>query len=107
MTTVPERERTGAREGFAALTGLHHVTAITGTARENVRFYTHTLGMRLTKKTVNQDDVRAYHLFCGDAVASPGSELTFFDWERAVPRLSLPPFLEGRRADIEAGLEPL
>jgi glyoxalase family protein len=69
-----------------ALTGLHHVTAITGAAPENVRFYTRTLGMRLTKKSVNQDDVTAYHLFYGDAVASPGSELTFFDWPGAVPR---------------------
>jgi glyoxalase family protein len=69
-----------------ALTGLHHVTAITGAAAENVRFYTRTLGMRLTKKSVNQDDVTAYHLFYGDAVASPGSELTFFDWPGAIPR---------------------
>jgi glyoxalase family protein len=68
------------------LTGLHHVTAITGAAPENVRFYTQTLGMRLTKKTVNQDDVRAYHLFYGDARATPGTELTFFDWPGAVPR---------------------
>lgn len=69
-----------------ALMGLHHVTAITASAAENVRFYTRTLGMRLTKKTVNQDDVTAYHLFYGDAVASPGSELTFFDWPHAAPR---------------------
>lgn len=69
-----------------ALGGVHHVTAITGNARDNVRFYTRTLGMRLTKKSVNQDDVTAYHLFYGDAVASPGSELTFFDWPHAAPR---------------------
>ena len=62
------------------LKGIHHLTAITASARENVSFYTGTLGMRLIKKTVNQDDTSAYHLFYGDAVASPGADLTFFDW---------------------------
>ncbi|NJK78554.1 MAG: ring-cleaving dioxygenase [Chloroflexaceae bacterium] len=66
------------------LTGLHHLTAITGQASANVAFYTHTLGMRLVKKTVNQDDVSAYHLFYGDTVGNPGTELTFFDWPAAV-----------------------
>ena len=61
------------------LTGIHHLTAITATRPEN-RFYTGTLGMRLVKKTVNQDDISAYHLFYGDGIASPGSDLTFFDW---------------------------
>jgi len=68
-----------------ALTGHHHLTAITARAGENYAFYTQTLGMRLVKKTVNQDDVRAYHLFYGDGVASPGSDITFFDWP-ALPR---------------------
>ncbi len=67
-----------------ALTGIHHVTAITARARDNLAFYTGILGMRLVKKTVNQDDVSAYHLFYADAVGSPGSDLTFFDWESAV-----------------------
>ena len=62
------------------LLGIHHVTAVTANASENHRFYTETLGMRLVKKTVNQDDVRAYHLFYADAVGSPGTDLTFFDW---------------------------
>ena len=62
------------------LTGLHHVTAITAKAPENLSFYTKTLGMRLVKKTVNQDDVSAYHLFYADAKGSPGTDLTFFDW---------------------------
>jgi glyoxalase family protein len=65
------------------LTGLHHVTAVTATARENVDFYTRVLGMRLVKKTVNQDDVTAYHLFYGDQNGSPGTEVTFFDWPRS------------------------
>lgn len=60
--------------------GIHHVTAVTANARENHQFYTHVLGMRLVKKTVNQDDVSAYHLFYADAQGSPGSDLTFFDW---------------------------
>ncbi len=62
------------------LTGIHHLTAVTADAPGNHRFYTQTLGMRLVKKTVNQDDVSAYHLFYADALASPGSDLTFFDW---------------------------
>ncbi|HSI40451.1 MAG TPA: ring-cleaving dioxygenase [Xanthobacteraceae bacterium] len=62
------------------LTGIHHLTAITADAAGNHAFYTRTLGMRLVKKTVNQDDVSAYHLFYADAEASPGSDLTFFDW---------------------------
>ncbi len=62
------------------LTGFHHLTAVTAQARENLRFYTDTLGMRLVKRTVNQDDVSAYHLFYADGLASPGSDLTFFDW---------------------------
>ena len=62
------------------LTGLHHVTAVTARAADNVRFYTQTLGLRLVKKTVNQDDVSAYHLFYGDEIGRPGTEVTFFDW---------------------------
>ena len=62
------------------LTGIHHLTAVTGNAPGNHAFYTGTLGMRLVKKTVNQDDVSAYHLFYADGLASPGSDLTFFDW---------------------------
>ena len=64
------------------LTGLHHVTAVTGNAPANVDFYTRVLGLRLVKKTVNQDDVSAYHLFYGDEGGNPGTELTFFDWPR-------------------------
>src|SRR6266487_6840177 len=62
------------------LGGIHHVTAVTGNASRNVAFYTHVLGMRLTKKTVNQDDVSAYHLFYGDELGHPGTDLTFFEW---------------------------
>ncbi len=62
------------------LTGLHHVTAISARIRENYRFYTQTLGMRLVKRSVNQDDVSAYHLFYADAKGTPGTDLTFFDW---------------------------
>src|SRR5437868_9182712 len=62
------------------LGGIHHVTAVTGNASRNVAFYTQILGMRLTKKTVNQDDVSAYHLFYGDELGRPGTDLTFFEW---------------------------
>lgn len=67
------------------LGGLHHITAITGNASLNVAFYTNVLGMRLVKKTVNQDDVSAYHLFYGDETGKPGFDLTFFDWPSAGP----------------------
>ena len=69
------------------LGGLHHVTAVTGNAAANVTFYTQILGMRLVKKTVNQDDVSAYHLFYADAAGNPGTELTFFDWPHTIPNL--------------------
>ena len=62
------------------LTGIHHVTAITADAPGNNRFYTETLGLRRVKKTVNQDDTSAYHLFFADGAGSPGTDLTFFDW---------------------------
>ena len=65
------------------LTGLHHVSAITAHIADNKRFYTETLGMRLVKRTVNQDDVSAYHLFYADAAGSPGTDLTFFDYAGA------------------------
>lgn len=67
--------------------GLHHITAVTANARANVAFYTQVLGLRLVKRTVNQDDVSAYHLFYGDAVGSAGTELTFFDWAQAGPNV--------------------
>jgi glyoxalase family protein len=66
------------------LTGIHHLTAVTADVRGNHRFYTQVMGMRLVKRSVNQDDVSAYHLFYSDAVGSPGNDLTFFDW--SVPR---------------------
>lgn len=62
------------------LTGIHHLTAVTANAAANYRFYTQTLGLRLVKRTVNQDDVSAYHLFYADGRATPGTDLTFFDW---------------------------
>jgi glyoxalase family protein len=67
------------------LDGLHHITAITGDARRNVDFYTRVLGLRLIAKTVNQDDPGVYHLFYGDEHASPGFDLTFFDYKLAKP----------------------
>src|SRR3712207_7413501 len=63
------------------LLGIHHLTAVSASIRENFRFYTTVLGMRLVKRSVNQDDVTAYHLFYADAVGTPGTDLTFFDWK--------------------------
>jgi len=65
------------------LTGIHHLTAISARPRDNLAFYTDLLGMRLVKKTVNQDDVSAYHLFYADGNANPGTDLTFFDFPAA------------------------
>lgn len=61
------------------LLGLHHVSILTGKAERNFQFYTKILGLRLVKKTVNQDNTESYHLFYGDAKGSPGTEITFFD----------------------------
>lgn len=65
------------------LNGIHHVTAVTAQIGRNVDFYTRLLGLRLVKKSVNQDDTSAYHLFYADKVGSPGTDMTFFDWPRA------------------------
>jgi glyoxalase family protein len=62
------------------LKGFHHLTAITADAPGNHKFYTRILGLRLVKKTVNQDDTSAYHLFYADGLGSPGTDITFFDW---------------------------
>lgn len=67
------------------LEGIHHITAITGDAPANVNFYAGTLGLRLVKKTVNQDDPTVYHLFYADEKGSPGADLTFFEYPGARP----------------------
>jgi glyoxalase family protein len=72
------------------LIGIHHLTAVSAKIQDNHRFYTQTLGMRLVKRSVNQDDVKAYHLFYADAVGTPGTDLTFFDWP-------VPPAVRGTR----------
>jgi len=68
------------------LKGFHHLTAITADAPGNHKFYTQSLGLRLVKKTVNQDDPSAYHLFYADGAGSPGTDITFFDWPAARER---------------------
>jgi glyoxalase family protein len=67
------------------LEGIHHITAITGDAPGNVDFYVRVLGLRLVKKTVNQDDPTIYHLFYADEKGSAGSDLTFFEYPGATP----------------------
>ena len=79
--------------------GLHHITAIAGDAQQNLDFYADVLGMRLVKRSVNQDDPGTYHLFYADAAGSPGADLTFFPWPRlAPPRM-------GHGLALEVGLE--
>ena len=65
------------------LDGIHHITAITADAPRNVDFYGRVLGLRLVKKTVNQDDPTVYHLFYADEKGSPGSDITFFEYPGA------------------------
>jgi glyoxalase family protein len=65
--------------------GLHHITAIAGDPQENLDFYAGILGMRLVKRSVNQDDPSSYHLFYADALGHPGADLTFFPWARVAP----------------------
>jgi glyoxalase family protein len=67
------------------LEGIHHITAITGDAAGNVEFYTDVLGLRMVKRTVNQDEPNVYHLFYGDEHGSPGMDLTFFEYPGAAP----------------------
>jgi glyoxalase family protein len=69
------------------LTGIHHVTAVSARIADNLDFYTQVLGLRLVKKSVNQDDVSAYHLFYADKLGSPGTDMTFFDWPHIGPNV--------------------
>ena len=79
------------------LEGIHHLTAVTARVKVNYDFYTKVLGMRLVKRSVNQDDVSAYHLFYADAVGSPGTDLTFFDWK-------IPPERRGNHSIVRTHL---
>jgi glyoxalase family protein len=67
------------------LNGIHHITAITSDAQRNVDFYVGVMGLRLVKKSVNQDDPTVYHLFYGDEHAKPGLDLTFFEYPGVAP----------------------
>ena len=75
MSTTPQHD----------VTGLHHVTCIAGDPQRNLDFYTGTLGMRLVKRSVNQDAPDTYHLFYADAEGHAGSDLTFFPWPELPP----------------------
>jgi glyoxalase family protein len=70
---------------MSGVNGLHHITAIAGPPQENLDFYAGVLGMRLVKRSVNQDDPGTYHLFYADAEGHPGSDLTFFPWTHPAP----------------------
>ena len=83
---------------MSQITGLHHVTAIAGDAQENVDFYSGVLGMRLVKKSVNQDSPGTYHLFYADAVGHPGADITFFPWPE------MPPVRKGVGLSVEVSL---
>ena len=83
---------------MSTVTGIHHVTCIAGDPQENVDFYTGTLGMRLVKKSVNQDVPDTYHLFYADGEGHPGADLTFFPWPK------LPPVQKGAGLAVEVSL---
>ena len=70
---------------MTSVTGLHHVTAIAGDPRENLEFYTGVLGLRMVKRSVNQDAPDTYHLFYADGEGRPGTDITFFPWPRMGP----------------------
>jgi glyoxalase family protein len=70
---------------MSEITGIHHITAICGNAQENLDFYTGVLGLRLVKKSVNQDDPGTYHLFYADADGNPGTDITFFPFRNSPP----------------------
>src|SRR3954454_14216117 len=78
--------------------GIHHITAISGAAQENLDFYSGVLGMRLVKRSVNQDDPGTYHLFYADGEGHPGSDLTFFPWAQ------MPPGRKGAGLSVEVSL---
>jgi glyoxalase family protein len=82
MTEAP---RIFAEHIMQAVHGLHHITAIAGPAQENLDFYAGVLGMRLVKRSINQDDPGTYHLFYADAEGHPGTDLTFFPWAHMAP----------------------
>src|SRR5215207_9744489 len=65
--------------------GIHHVTAVAGDAQQNLDFYVGVLGMRMVKKTVNQDAPHIYHLFYADGAGTPGTDITFFPWPDIAP----------------------
>ncbi|HEY7214018.1 MAG TPA: ring-cleaving dioxygenase [Thermoanaerobaculia bacterium] len=77
--------------------GIHHVTAICGDAQENLDFYTEVLGLRLVKRSINQDAPDTYHLFYADAEGHPGTDLTFFPWPQ------MPPGRKGIGLAVEVG----
>jgi len=111
-----------SRQHSAAINGIHHITAITSSAMENLFFYEEALGLRLVKQTVNFDDPYTYHLYYGDGAGAPGTILTFFPWEGlptgrsgsgmvtaiafAIPEYSVDFWLKRlQRLDIPAGKE--
>src|SRR6266700_2476828 len=75
----------GVKSGPMRFEGIHHITCITGDAPGNVDFYVRVLGLRLVKKSVNQDDPTVYHLFYADEEGKPGSDITFFEYPGAGP----------------------
>ncbi len=80
------------------ISGIHHVTCIAGPAQENLDFYTGVLGMRMVKKSVNQDSPDTYHLFFADGEGHPGADLTFFPWPQ------MPPVTPGHGLSVEVSL---
>jgi glyoxalase family protein len=85
MSVLTEDVGNDGKQRIKPMSGIHHVTAISGQAARNLDFFTRTLGLRFVKKTVNFDDPGTYHFYYGDEVGHPGTILTFFPWEHAAP----------------------
>lgn len=96
------RERSGFADRFISMNtsvhGIHHVTCIAGDAQENLDFYNGVMGMRLVKRSVNQDSPDTYHLFYADGAGTPGTDLTFFPWP------GMAPAQDGTGLTMEVGL---
>ncbi|TKX74205.1 ring-cleaving dioxygenase [Halorubrum sp. GN11_10-6_MGM] len=80
MTDESETAENGSGDGPTPTPGIHHVTCVTGDPQRNLDFWVDTLGLRLVKRSINQDDPGTYHFFYGDAEGTPGTSMTFFPW---------------------------
>src|SRR3712207_9178667 len=80
---IAEARKDRTSMDMPAIKGIHHITLVAANAQRTADFYTHVLGLRLVKKTVNFDAPDTYHLYFGDEAGTPGTLVTFFEWPRS------------------------